>query len=364
MKQKRRRNNNYQQLKIAAVLLLFILLLVCFRQNPLWVERYYYGDFYQVVCLALHPLFNLFPFSVGDMIYLVVIALLIFGTFRLFRFLLIKQFQRAGRLFIRFIICLQIAWLWFYIFWGLNYYRPPAAKLLGLNDTSYTIKDVGHIAALLIDSANACRSQLDSNDLHESNPAIYQTAAMAVTQLAGSSAKFRIRSPKLKSSLLSHLLNYMGTAGYYNPFTSESQLNYLMPIFDKPFSACHELSHQTGFAREDEANFAGFIAGAGSSDRLFRYSAYYAGVEEFMRYLRRRDTSLHKELRQRISPLVYQDFKADSIYWTHYQGDAAEVSGVFYDRFLKINNQPHGLRTYNRMIVLTMSWYRKRYRAW
>lgn len=364
MKPSIRRPNANRQLKWIAILLLIILLLTGFRQNPAWVERYYYGGFYRLICRALHPLFNLFPFSVGDGIYLIVIVLLIFGAFRLMRFLFIKQFHPARKLILRFIICLEIAWLWFYIFWGLNYYRPPAAQLLGLNDTSYTIKDVGHITALLIDSANACRSKLDSGDLHQSNSAIYQTAVKAVIQLAGNSVKFRMSSPKLKSSLLSPLLNYMGTAGYYNPFTSESQLNYLMPVFDKPFSACHELSHQTGFAREDEANFAGFIAASGFPDRLLRYSAYYAGVEEFMRYLRRRDTSLHKALRQRISPLVYQDFKADSAYWTRYQGDAAAVSGVLYDRFLKINNQPHGLRTYNRMIVLTMSWYRERYRAW
>jgi hypothetical protein len=96
-----------------------------------------------------------------------------------------------------------------------------------------------------------------------------------------------------------------------------------------------------------------------------RYSAYYAGIEEFMRYLRRRDTAAHHALRlRRISKLVIQDFKTDSAYWTKYQGGAEVVSGIFFDRFLKVNNQPHGLRTYNRMILLTMAYYRKRYKIW
>lgn len=364
MKRRNPKNPATQQLLLFTGLQVAILIVIGIRQNPAWIERYYYGGFYQLVCYVLHPLFHVFPFSVGDIIYFAVILSLIFGTFSLLRFLFIKQFKQAGKLALRFIICLQIAWLWFYGCWGLNYYRPPAAELLGLTDTSYTLKDIGRVTALLIDSANACRNALNADELRQSNSLIYRNAENAVSRLAGTSVKFRVIAPRVKPSLFSNIMNYMGTAGYYNPFTTEAQLNYLMPVFDKPFSACHELGHQTGFAREDEANFAGFAAGVNAGDRLLRYSAYYAGVEEFMRYLRRRDTAAHQALRLRISPRVYQDFKTDSIYWTHYQGNAAMVSGIFYDRFLKANNQPRGLRTYNRMILLTMAYYRKRYHAW
>lgn len=340
------------------------MLLVCFRQNPGWVEYYYDDHFYQWVCDVLHPVFRTFAFSVGDVLYLGIILLLIIGIFRLLRYLFIGQPKKAGRLVLRFLICLEIAWLWFYCFWGLNYYRPPAAQLLGLNDTTYTLQDVAKVTGLMIDSANACRARLDTADVHQSNAAIYQQAADAVNQLAGTSVKFSTIAPRVKPAMFSHLLNYLGTSGYYNPFTSEAQLNYLMPVADKPFVACHELGHQTGWAREDEANFAGFAAGINAKDKLLQYSAYYAGMEEFMRYLRHRDTITHHALRLKISPLVYQDLKVDSAYWTKYQGSAEMVSGIFFDKFLKANNQPHGLRTYNRMIMLTMAYYRKKYRVW
>lgn len=353
-----------KQLIIILSLLLLIIILVCFRQNSVWVEQYYYSGFYQAVCHLMRPIVNLLPFSLGDVVYAVVIVLLLFGLVRLVRFFIIKQPRQAGKLVLRFFICLEVAWLWFYCFWGLNYYRPPAAQLLGYNDTTYTIKDVAKVARLIIDSANTLRACLDTADLHQNNSEIYGHALNVVNELGGTSAKFKPIGDRVKPSMFSHLLNYLGTSGYYNPFTSEAQLNYLMPIVDKPFVACHEMGHQTGWAREDEANFAGYLAGTNAKDRLLRYSSYYAGIAEFMRYLHRRDTTAHHMLRARISPLVFQDFKTDSAYWTKYQGGAEVVSGIFFDKFLKANNQPHGLRTYNRMIILTMSYYRKRYKVW
>lgn len=363
----KRRNHTtpaQKQLIWAAGLFLFILLLIALRQNPLWIEKYYYNGLYQVICHVLRPVFGFIPFSVGDLLYTVVIFLLIAGALELIYFVFTEKFKRVGQLLLRFFIALEIAWIWFYCFWGLNYYRPPAADLLGLNDTSYTIKNVDSVTARLIDSANAYRASLDTFTFHQSNADIYRNAVEAVKKQSGTAPEFRVISPGIKPSWFSYLLNYIGTSGYYNPFTTESQMNYMMPVFDKPFIASHELSHQTGFAREDEADFAGFVAGINADDHLQRYSAYYAGVGEFMRYLRRRDTLAHQQLRLKISPQVMDDFKADSAYWTKYEGNAERMSGIFYDNFLKANNQPHGLRTYNRMILLTMAYYRKKYHAW
>ena len=155
-------------------------------------------------------------------------------------------------------------------------------------------------------------------------------------------------------------MNYMGTSGYYNPFTTEAQIDYDLPVFIKPFVACHEMSHQMGFGPEDEANFGGFVAGTQSNDRLLRYSAYYVGVEEFMFALRRQDSLARKELRKNISPEVLNDFKTEREFWLSYESKLGALSSVFYDDFLKANNQPQGLNTYNQMVRLVMGWYKKK----
>ncbi len=310
-------------------LTLFIVLMMWFADYPNAVERYYSGGFYPVICHVFHPVFNLFPFSVGDIIYIVVVIYLIYALAQLIRMLLNRQRKPAWNFVLGITIGTEIAVIAFYLFWGMNYYRPSAAELLNLQDSTYTLADLKTTTSTLIDSANACRTRVSSVELGQSNKTIYQTAINAVNRLADSSSVFRTYSPEIKPSLLTPLLNYLGTSGYYNPFTSESQMNYQMPVFVRPFVACHELSHQMGFGPEDEANFVGFIAGIHSRDKLLRYSSYYIGVQEFMFALKMQDSVSRKELKKRISPVVLADFKQEREYWLAYEGKIEKISSVF-----------------------------------
>jgi len=356
-------NKNKNRLKIRAIiigLLAFVwLLLIVFANYPDAVERYYSNGLYFIVCRVLHPVFNVFPFSVGDLFYIAVICYLIYALIKLIRLLIKREWRSAGIFLLGLTIGVQSFVIAFYVFWGMNYFRPSAAKRLNLLDSAYTTAELKSVTSMLIDSANACRARVSDLDLHQGNKIIYHTAVEAITALSDSSTYFLTYSPDIKRSLLTPLINYMGTSGYYNPFTAESQINYLMPVFLRPFIACHEMSHQMGYGPEDEANFVGFLAGVQSHDRLLRYSAYYQGVQEFMFALRMQDSLARKELRKRISPIVLNDFRSERDYWMLYEGKIDAVSGFFYDNFLKANNQPQGLRTYNQMIWLVMGWYRK-----
>src|SRR4051794_15794803 len=107
------------RLIIIALLALAIFLLMQFANHPQAVERYYSQGLYPAICWVLHPVLNLFPFSVGDVLYIVVIGYLLFAFCRFIYLLFKGQFKRMGLLTLRFIISLQIAILVFYIFWGL-----------------------------------------------------------------------------------------------------------------------------------------------------------------------------------------------------------------------------------------------------
>jgi len=340
-------------------LALFIFLMMLFAGHPGGVERYYSQGLYPFICRIFHPLFNIFSFSVGDIIYSLVVTWLIYILVRFIRMLLKKQWEPGAIVILNLLVGVEIGIAAFYLFWGMNYYRPPASVLLNLRDSDYTVADLAAVTSELIDSANACRERVSGVDMKQSNKAIYQAAIKAVDQLEDSSPIFRAYHPDIKPSLLTPLLNYLGTSGYYNPFTSESQINYQMPVFTRPFVACHELSHQMGFGPEDEANFVGFIAGIHSCDRLLRYSAYSEGLQEFMFALRHQDSIARKELRKCISPQVMADFKTERAYWLAYEGRVERISSVFYDNFLKANNQPYGLRTYNRMVLLVLAYREK-----
>ncbi len=326
---------------------------------PAFIERFYSRGLYVAIYHVMHPVFNVFPFSVGDVFY---IGLILYGLYALV-LLLILLFKRRFRsvliYMLKLVIGLQTLVLLFYLLWGLNYFRPSAAKRLALQDTSYTYQDIKAVTAILIDSANATRAKLSAGDLKDDNKLIYETAEKAIDTLSLTSAGFPAYHPKVKASLLTYFMNYLGTEGDYNPFTSEAQMNSQMPVFLRPFTACHEMGHQMGFGAEDEANFVGFIAGVQSKDKLLRYSAYYNGMEEFLFTVYRKDSLDFKQLRTRISAPVMHDRKTDRLYWKGFESRAGIFGSILYDRYLKTNNQPQGLKTYNRMIRLVMAWYRK-----
>jgi len=327
---------------------------------PLIIERYYSTGLYPIICHIFHPIFNLFPFSVGDILYLVAIGFIVYYIVKLISLIFKKQFKPAALLTLGIIITLQIATLSFYFLWGLNYFRPSAGERLKLADSDYTTQQLYTLTQMAIDSANATRARVTPADLQQGNKAIIQTAIKAVKVMSDSSKNFSTYSPDIKLSLFTPVINYLGTSGYYNPYTTESQINYQMPVFLRPFVACHEMSHQMGYGAEDEANFVGFLIGIKSNDRLLRYSAWHELVDECMGDLHMRDSTLQLQLKKRVLPQVHLDFVAERNYWLSHESPIDVISSLFYNDFLKANNQPHGLQTYNRMVRLVMSWKRER----
>jgi len=340
------------------ILAVALYLLNVFEDYPAAVEKYYSQGLYVFICKVFHPIFNLIPFSVGDVLYSVVVVYLVYLLVRFIRLLFKRQLRQAGNLVVGVIIGVQVGLLVFYLFWGLNYYRPSMNERLGLRDTNYTTQHLQDVTCMIIDSANATRARLTAADTTQDNKAIFETAIKAVNKMSAASPSFRTYYPHIKPSLLTWLMNYLTTSGYCNPFTSEAQINYQIPYFERPFVACHEMSHQIGYGFEDEASFSGYLIGINSGDRLLRYSAYQDALDECMHAMRRRDTVINNELKTHISKAVRADFVAQRAYWRYYRGRISLISGIFYDDYLKANNQPHGLDTYNQMVLLLMAWYK------
>jgi hypothetical protein len=335
-----------------------IFLLSIFGDHPKLVEKYYTNGFYRILSLIGHPVVRLIPFSLGDVIYIIIIILLIYAIIIGIYAIIKKKLLLAGILGLRLILGIEIFIVLFYMLWGLNYSRPSASELLGLRDSIFSTVELKNVTAQLIDSANACRDRVNQADLLQNNKVIYTNACKAIQSLSANNAIFKTYGPGVKPSIITPLLNYIGTAGYFNPLTGEAQINSQMPVFTRSVVACHEMSHQMGFAAEDEANFVGYLAGIGSNDHLLRYSAYQLAVGEFMRALYLKDSLINKALKLRVSKKVHQDFITERDYWRYYQGKLNKISGIFYDGFLKVNKQPQGIDTYNKMVILVMAMHK------
>jgi hypothetical protein len=168
----------------------------------------------------------------------------------------------------------------------------------------------------------------------------------------------KYRRTSVKSSLYGRVGNYLGFTGYYDPFTGEAQVNTTVPKFLLPFITLHEIGHQLGYAKEDEANFSGYLAAANSPDTLFQYSAYldlfvYANREVF--YV---DSTASVNAAKQLIPQV----KADLLEWRRfneqYKSFLETPISWIYGKYLQVNQQPKGLRSYNEVIAMLIAYYK------
>ncbi|MBM3401377.1 MAG: DUF3810 domain-containing protein [Bacteroidetes bacterium] len=350
------------KLKLFSSIFLFILILFIIHQRsqPLLVEKYYSTSIYPWIRAGLQLIFNKIPFSLGDILYLVCSTILLIFSFEILRNLFQKKILTGARLILNTIILVELLVFTFYLFWGLNYFRQPAAERLKISGIEYKKEELFRITETIIDSANSIRSKINPVNWLQTEYELLTESTQAIKDLNPPYNEGVHPIPRIKNSLLSSLLNYFGTAGYFNPFTGETQINSDMPIYLKPFVACHETAHAMGYSAEDEANFIGFISASESSNAMLRYSAYYLAAQEFMIETGRLDTIEFQRLKNRISEPFLADLKNEKAYWEKYSGLTRRFTNIFYDSYLKANKQPDGLKSYNRMILLTMAYYKKK----
>ena len=132
-----------------------------------------------------------------------------------------------------------------------------------------------------------------------------------------------------------------------------------MVDYNIPFTACHELSHLKSFMQEQEANFIAFLASTSYEDPEFQYSGYLLGWIYCMNVLYDADYESWQEVREGLAGCRgTRSLKKTMGFWARYDGRVAEVADQVNDRYLQANGQEEGVKSYDRMVDLLVS-YRK-----
>lgn len=163
--------------------------------------------------------------------------------------------------------------------------------------------------------------------------------------------------PRPKELVNSCILSVQNLTGVYSPFTIEANFNGDVQDYVIPFTACHELSHLRGFMQEQEANFIAFLACSRSGEDAFAYSGYLSGWIQCMNVLYKTDYDVWSEVRSLLPEEAEADLKLNREFWAKYDGTIAEVSNKVNDTYLKANGQKEGVKSYNRMVDLIVSYY-------
>jgi hypothetical protein len=345
------------------VCLALALLLIGFGSFPAAVEHYYSSGMYPVLLSLRLWLTAWVPFSIGDLLYIIVCIYLIYKLINSLIHIK-KEGVNRGKIW-RASAIILLVWISFKLLWGFNYDRLGAGHLLDIEQKAYSGAAVDSLVNELIDSLNSTRKQISDakiqvDTLPVGNPAPYFAMAQEAYNNAQSRYPFLPKqAPRVKATLFNPLADYVGFTGYFNPFTAEGQVRTDMPGLELPFVACHETAHMLGFASESEANLIGYLVATKSANPYVRYSAYneifsYAQREQFVLLAQQKDSvgfmGAVAHNRARLDTLVKQDRKAVRNFFNRHRSSVAPIMSGVYEQYLFLNKQNAGLKSYDEVI--------------
>ena len=166
----------------------------------------------------------------------------------------------------------------------------------------------------------------------------------------------RLRS-RIKPVMLSEPMSYTHITGIYSFFTGEANININFPDYTIPFTAAHELAHQRGIAREDEANFMAFLVCIESDDAYIRYSGYTQLYEYVAASLSGADREAYIESWNSLPEPVAREMIAFGNFFKKYQhSTASKVTDKVNDKFLTSQGTA-GTRSYGMVVDLAVAYY-------
>ncbi|MBQ8287146.1 MAG: DUF3810 domain-containing protein [Clostridia bacterium] len=163
----------------------------------------------------------------------------------------------------------------------------------------------------------------------------------------------------IKFVMLSEPMSYTHITGVYSFYTGEANLNVNFPDYSLPYTAAHELAHQRGIAREEEANFVAFLACMESDDPYIRYSGYVNVLEYVMNSLYKANSTKYYAFHGTLDYRVQYEFSAQDNFFEQYRDSvAADVSSAVNNAYLQSQGQTEGTNSYGLVVDLAVAYYK------
>jgi hypothetical protein len=325
---------------------------------PETVEQFYSNGLYPFIADVLRICLGRIPFSVGDILYGILILYLLFSIWKTRKTWKLSWKDNL----LKITSYISIFYFFFHLLWAMNYYRVPLFEKMEIK-RDYSDADMVVFTEKLIAKTNAIQFQITKNkNLKVINPhsqeTIFQMSQNGYDRLKNQYPVFDYEIPSRKKSLFSLPLTYMGFGGYLNPFTNEAQVNDKIPMYGFPNVVCHEMAHQIGYGSESECNFIGFLAGIKNDNLYFKYSAYNNALRYCMTNIGMKDEKKFNELKAKINKGILENYKESAIFWEQYDTFIDKGFHAFYDQFLKMNQQKDGIESYSKFVDLLVNYYK------
>lgn len=302
------------------------------------------------------------PFSVAELLIIllpILITLLIIYAIK-------RRSHSLRAVFSYFIILLSCASVIFTLFvfsFGVGYHVPTLYERFDIPKKEISADELHSAAVMLATEVNKRAPQIDYGEsgasvmpysLSEMNDkliAAYKETSKSHDFIQGFSSN-------IKPVLMSVPMSYTHTTGVYTFFTGEANLNVDFPDYTLPYTAAHELAHQRGISRENEANFIAFLVGVNSNDLYVEYCAYLNMFEYVASSLHAADAEMYKNVYSMLSETVKGELSAYSDFYSKYRDSkAGEVSSAINNAYLVANGTSEGTRSYGLVVDLALAYF-------
>lgn len=301
-------------------------------------------------------------FSAAELlICLTVISVLVYIIFEIIR--LIRRPDRLERVYIIFISLLALLLLiyaGFCLLWGVYYYGDDFQAKSGLEAEEISVEQLTAVTEYFAGLANEYSKQVERDEY-----GLYAADRTAI--LARSPEVFDavteefpcLDGPRVQAKpfFLSRIMSYLDFTGFFFPFTAEANVNVDFPPSLFASTVAHELSHQRGVAKEQEANFVAVLASLEYGDADYCYSAALLAYTHLGNALYKADYEAWQQVYGSLNRYVLADFACNREYWKQFETPVQTVSNTVYEGFLQSYDQKLGLKSYGACVDLLVNYY-------
>jgi hypothetical protein len=176
-------------------------------------------------------------------------------------------------------------------------------------------------------------------------------------QLVGRIDGLHTYSVPAKPILLSRPMIYTHITGVYSFFTGEANVNTAYPDYVQVYTTAHELAHQRGIAREDEANFVAFLACIEAEHPYIRYCGYMNLLEYVSIALYETDPDAYADLALGFNFTIRSELYGYQSFLASYEDNViGDISNGFNDVYLSVQGTP-GVKSYGLVVDLAVAYF-------
>lgn len=316
---------------------------------------------------VLAKITGILPFSLAELI-IMLLPLLLLSAIIVPVVMHVRGKEISSKKMVSFIAAMATLLLYLYFSFvftlGAAYHTKSLPEKMGLDDKEVSDDELYDTALIVLKGAQSC---LDDIEFSEGGASVMPYTFSELNDKLNTSYKtvaadydfISSMSSKVKPVIMSEPMTYTHISGVYTYFTGEANINVNFPDYSLPYTMAHEMAHQRGIAREDEANFIAYLVCIGSDDSYIKYSGYMGMYEYFINALAEADDSLFSKLYRSADDRIKGEIGSYNEFFDKYADTpVADISQSINNGYQQIQGIEEGTKSYGLVVDITVAYYK------